>query len=209
MLLLVTPYVCKTWAKLSMDWTLWKNVEYLQIKSMVVTTNEVKTLLRTIPKLKKLELVLRNDAEELLEELFHTSDHLEMLRLDRCSRSEEHTNIPPKTIQSILESCPKLKSVILADTYFHSREFYRCLAERFRTFERINISCTTKSEMDFFVDRLKSHVSSVEFQNVSMMGKAEGKQIYWGPILGLVIRPNPTSPYHRQHANSQFPSYAF
>ncbi|EEB18444.1 hypothetical protein Phum_PHUM514870 [Pediculus humanus corporis] len=192
-----------------MDWTLWKTVENLTIRNMVISTNKLRTLLRTIPKLKTLELILRNDTEELLQELVDSHQNLEVLKLDRCYRSTLQMNILSQTVTSVLEYCPKLKTVMMTDTYFHSKSFYQCLARKFRDIERISVSCTTKSEMDIFMENLKQNVSDVEFQKVPMMGRAENKQIYWGPILGLVIRPIPTSPFHRQYNHNNYPTYAF
>lgn len=59
MLLHTLPQVCRKWETLALDWTLWKTVENLTINNMVISTAKLKTLLRTIPKLKKLELILR------------------------------------------------------------------------------------------------------------------------------------------------------
>lgn len=59
------------------------------------------------------------------------------------------------------------------------------------------------------MENLKEYVSEVQFQNVPMMGRAEGKQIYWGPILGLVVRPIPTSPFYRQCNHNYYPTYTF
>lgn len=75
--------------------------------------------------------------------------------------------------------------------------------------ERINVTCTTKSEMDVFMQNLIETIPEVEFQRVPMMGRADGKQIYWGPILGLVVRPIPTSPFYHQGTNYNYPNYAF
>ncbi|KAK6639035.1 hypothetical protein RUM43_007305 [Polyplax serrata] len=209
MLLYTIPQVCKQWEVLALDWTLWKAVENLTIKNMVISTTKLRSLLRTIPKLKQLELILRNDTEELLHELIKTNQNLEVLILDRCYRSTLQMNILSQTVTSVLEFCPKLKIVMLMDTYFHSKTFYKCLAKKFKNLERISVTCTTKSEMDIFIENLKENVSEVEFQSVPMMGRAEGKQIYWGPILGLVVRPIPTSPFHQQYTHSNYPTYAF
>lgn len=53
------PQVCKRWEVLALDWSLWKSVENVTIKNMVISTVKLRALLRTIPNLKKLELILR------------------------------------------------------------------------------------------------------------------------------------------------------
>lgn len=53
------PQVCKKWEVLALDWSLWKRVENVTIENMVISTDRLRALLRTIPKLKKLELILR------------------------------------------------------------------------------------------------------------------------------------------------------
>lgn len=135
---------------------------------------------------------------------------LEVLKLDRCYRSHLRKNILPKTITSLLESCPKLKTVELTDIYFRSKSFYRCLAKKFLSIDRFIVTCTTRSEMHIFMENLKESVPSMQYQEMqNMMGRAQGKQIYWGPVLGLIIRPIPTSPFHQQFLYNSYPNYTF
>lgn len=58
-LLHTVPRVCKKWEVLALDWSLWKTVEDLTIRNMVISTPKLKNLLGTIPRLKKLELIQR------------------------------------------------------------------------------------------------------------------------------------------------------
>jgi hypothetical protein len=141
--------VCSRWRLLAKHPCLWTELSF---DGNRVSTEQVCTLLRSSPSLKKLTLTKRDDSNTVLEEVCASNRSIHTIEMKGCQGTENEQKIDERIFIKVLECCSKLRILTLDDTHVSSLDFYRLLAESLERFMHVSLIRAKKRDAECFAE---------------------------------------------------------
>jgi hypothetical protein len=116
--------VCRMWGILARHPCLWTELTF---SDKDIPASDVCKLLSKSRLLRTLSLRGRHDSDVILREVCESNRLIEELKMESCRGSMRTREVNGNILKRILEDCPKLCNLCLADTLVKNCEFYRLL----------------------------------------------------------------------------------
>jgi hypothetical protein len=153
--------VCSRWRLLAKHPCLWTELSFVGNR---VSTEQVCTLLRSSPSLKKLTLTNRDDSNTVLGEVCASNRSIHTIEMKGCQGTENEQKTKGHIFTKVLERCSKLNILSLDDTHVSSLHFYRLLGENLLRFKVISLVKMTKRQALFFIEGCLSSFTPADQQ---------------------------------------------